>query len=79
MVSSYEQFVIWSSRDGYEEYREDAGYYFYFQETGKVPKRLLAIALYLIRSSSGCSRGIPGNSLIVMLEFPSSIALDTSP
>ena len=44
MVSSYEQFVIWSSRDGYEEYREDAGYYFYFQETGKVPKRLLAIA-----------------------------------
>lgn len=44
MVSSYEQFVIWSSRDGYEEYREDAGYYFYFQETGKVPQRLLAIA-----------------------------------
>lgn len=36
-------------------------------------------ASYLIRSSSGCSRGIPGNSLIVMLEFPSSIALDTSP
>lgn len=39
-----DEFVIWSSRDGYEEYREDAGYYFYFQETGKVPKRLLAIA-----------------------------------
>lgn len=44
IVSSYEEYVKWSSYGKYEKYDKDACHYLNFQETGEISNRLRAVA-----------------------------------
>lgn len=44
VVSSYEEYVNWSSHGKYEKYDKDACHYLSFQETGEISNRLRGVA-----------------------------------
>ena len=44
VVSSYEEYVKWSSHGKYEKYDKDVFHYLKYQETGEISKRLRAVA-----------------------------------